>query len=294
MEIYEAETKMWRERSSEKWLLFGDNNSSYFHNIANGRKRKNTMYSLQNDGTLIQGTDSLLTHATYYYKSLFEAGESNRLSLDPLIWAEGERLSLEDNQSLDEPFSKQEVKFALDSMAQNKAPGPDGIPIEFYQACWPIIKHDIKLLFEDLYLGKLDLYRLNFGMIILLQKVKDVDTLSEYRPICLLQVIYKIITKVATIRVEPVMGKLISPAQTAFIKGRNIMDGVLSLHEMLHESRRKKQQGVVLKLDFEKACDKVDWNFLFKCTSQRGFSENGARFLILSSKMVLFLSRLMM
>jgi hypothetical protein len=143
-------------------------------------------------------------------------------------------------------------------MAQNKAPGPDGIPIEFYQACWPIIKHDIMLLFEDLYLGKLDLYRLNFGMIILLQKVKDVDTLCKYRPICLLQVIYKIITKVATIRVEHVMGKLISPTQTAFIKGKNIMDGVPSLHEMLHESRRKKQQGVVLKLDFEKAYDKVD------------------------------------
>jgi mannosylglycoprotein endo-beta-mannosidase len=86
-----------RERSSEKWLLFGDNNSSYFHKIANGRKRKNTMYSLQNDGTLIQGTDSLLTHATSYYKSLFGAGEGNRLSLDPLIWAEGERLPLEDN-----------------------------------------------------------------------------------------------------------------------------------------------------------------------------------------------------
>jgi hypothetical protein len=101
-------------------------------------------------------------------------------------------------------------------MAQNKAPGLDGIPIEFYQACWPIIKHDIMLLFEDPSLCKLDLYRLNFGMIILPQKFKDAETLSKYRPICFLQVISKIITKVATIRIEPVMIKLISPS---FIDG---------------------------------------------------------------------------
>jgi hypothetical protein len=63
------------------------------------------MYSFQNDGTLIQGTDNLLTHTTSYYKNLFGAGEGDKMSLDPLIWTEEERLSLEDNQSLDEPFS---------------------------------------------------------------------------------------------------------------------------------------------------------------------------------------------
>jgi hypothetical protein len=57
----------------------------------------------------------------------------------------------------------------------------------------------------------------------------------------LLQVIYKIITKVATIRVEPFMHHLISGCQTAFIKGRNIVDGIVSLHEMIHEAKRKKQ-----------------------------------------------------
>lgn len=72
---------------------------------------------------------------------------------------------------------------------------------------------------------------------------------------------------------EPVMHKLISSCQTAFIKGMNIMDGVMSLHEILHDARRKKQQGVMLKLDFEKAYDKVDWGYLMKCVSQKGFSE---------------------
>ena len=110
-------------------------------------------------------------------------------------------------------------------------------------------------------------------MLILLQKTPDADTIQKYRPICLLQVLYKIMTKVITLRAEPVMGKLISNCQNAFIKGRNIMDGVLSLHEILHEARRKKQQALVLKLEFEKAYDKVDWNFLLKCFNQKGFSD---------------------
>jgi hypothetical protein len=66
------------------------------------------------------------------------------------------------------------------------------------------------------------------------------------------------------------MSRIISRSQNAFIKGRNIMDGVLSLHEILHETKRKKKDGVILKLDFEKAYDKISWSFLFESMKQRG------------------------
>jgi hypothetical protein len=68
------------------------------------------------------------------------------------------------------------------------------------------------------------------------------------------------------------MHKLIYGCQSTFINGRNIMDGIVSLHEMIHEAKGKKQQGIILKLDFEKSYDKVDWEYLSKCISQIGFS----------------------
>ena len=68
-------------------------------------------------------------------------------------------------------------------------------------------------------------------------------------------------------------GKLIHSTQTAFMKGRNIMSRIMVLHEILHETKRKKQVGVILKLDFEKAYDKVKWGFLFECLAARGFCE---------------------
>jgi hypothetical protein len=157
-------------------------------------------------------------------------------------------------------------------MERNKAAGPDGFPIEFYQACWEIIREDIKELFYNFYLGVLDVKRINFGVIILVPKVKNAERIQQFRPICLLNCIYKWITKCLTSRLEPVAGRIIHKSHTAFLKGRNIMNGILALHEILHETKKKRKVGVVLKLDFEKAYNKVHWGFLMHCLEIRGFS----------------------
>jgi mannosylglycoprotein endo-beta-mannosidase len=162
MQIYEEEEAFWFDGSSEKWLLEGDNKTTYFHRIANSRKRKNTMYSLKKDDTNIQDTSDLLDHATEYYKPLFGLGEGNNMALDANIWSVREKLNEEDNEVLNEPFSETEVKIALDCMVKNKAPGPDGIPVEFFQKCWEIVKHDVMHLFHDWHGGDLNLYQLNF------------------------------------------------------------------------------------------------------------------------------------
>lgn len=91
----------------------------------------------------------------------------------------------------------------------------------------------------------------------MLPKVKPATNIKQFRPICLLNVIYKIITKVLTIRLTAVAGKVISQCQTAFIPGRNILEGVVIIQEFLHDLRHSKTAGVILKLDFEKAYDKV-------------------------------------
>jgi hypothetical protein len=117
------------------------------------------MYSQKKDDTNIQDTSDLLDHATEYYKALFGLGEGNNMALDANIWSVREKLNDEDNEVLNEPFSETEVKIALDCMVKNKAPGPDGIPVEFFQAYWEIVKHDVMHLFHDWHGGDLNLYR---------------------------------------------------------------------------------------------------------------------------------------
>ena len=73
------------------------------------------------------------------------------------------------------------------------------------------------------------------------------------------------------LRLERDMGKIINKCQSSFIKNRNIMDGMMALHEILHDTRVNKKDDLVLKVDFKKAYDKMNWNFLFTCIEQRGF-----------------------
>jgi hypothetical protein len=91
-------------------------------------------------------------------------------------------------------------------MEHNKAAEPDKIHEEFYQACWEIIKVDIIELFDDLYKGRLDVSRINYGVITLLPKVADADKIQQFRPKYLLNCLYKWITKVLTIRLTPIAG----------------------------------------------------------------------------------------
>jgi hypothetical protein len=88
----------------------------------------------------------------------------------------------------------------------------------------------------------------------------------------MLNVSFKIFTKVMANRLSRVASKLIGPSQTAFVTRRYILEGVVILHEMIHELHRKKQSGLMLKLDFEKANDKVKWPFIHQVLRMKGFS----------------------
>jgi hypothetical protein len=159
-----------------------------------------------------------------------------------------------ENEQLMKPFSDEEVRETVFKMEHNKSPGPDGFPTEFYQACWNFLM----ALFMNFHDDSLPLYRLNFGTIILIPKSREVIIIQQYRSICLLNVSFKIFTKVASNRIMEIANKVISPTQTAFLPGRNIMEGVIILHETIHKMHRKKQSEVILKLDFENAYDKIN------------------------------------
>jgi hypothetical protein len=111
--------------------------------------------------------------------------------------------------------------------------------VEFYQTFWDLIKEDFMGMVKCFYSGELPLFRLNFGTIILLPKKENVIQIQQHRPICLLNVSFNFFTKVATNRISIIAEKVIRPMQTAFMPGRHILEGVVILHETIHELHRK-------------------------------------------------------
>ncbi|WVZ61551.1 hypothetical protein U9M48_011408 [Paspalum notatum var. saurae] len=180
------------------------------------------------------------------------------------------QVSIAENEILSAKVTEKEVRDAVFQLKHNKAPGPDGFPAEFYQELWGLIKDDIMALFNEFFECKLSLFSLNFDTITLLPKGKEAKQIQQYRPIYLLNVSFKVFTKVVANRTNLVAKKVNRPSQTAFMAGRNIMEGVVILHKtLLHKN---KLNGVVLKLDFEKAYDKVNWSFLHQALRMKGFS----------------------
>ncbi|KAM1764595.1 hypothetical protein ACFX11_003825 [Malus domestica] len=99
--------------------------------------------------------------------------------------------------------------------------------------------------------------------------------MSQYRPIALCNVIYKIIAKVLTNRLKKVMPKVIGENQSAFVAGKQIQDNILVVHEAFHSLLHQKKRdhpGMAIKLDMAKAYDRIEWDFLLGMMSSLGFA----------------------
>jgi hypothetical protein len=181
-------------------------------------------------------------------------------------------VSVAHNNELDRDFSEEEIKAAVFGSYAEGAPGTDGFSFLFYQNFWEVIKDDLIRMFRDWNKGELDLFRLNFSLLTLIPKEPEAKTIHKFRPIALTNCSFKIFSKCVTNRLGPIIEDLIAPNQTAFIRGRFILESVVSAHEIIHDAVQKKESGFIFKLDYEKAYDRVDRNFLLKMLRQRGFS----------------------
>ena len=244
-------------RAKVKTLLEGGDNTKFFHLVANGKHRKQYIYKLENDQGVVVGDDQLKSHITQFYKNLFGTPDVSEITLMENQISDIPQVSQEENDVLVSEFTEAEVREAVFQMEHNKAPGPDGFPAEFYQVFWGLIKDDLMALFSDFFNEDLNLFSLNFGIITLIPKTQKATKIQQYRLICVLNVSFKIFTKVGTNRLNKVAQTMVSPTQTAFMPGRNIMEGVVILHKTIHELHTKKRDGVILKIDFEKTYDKV-------------------------------------
>ena len=207
-----------------------------------------------------------------FYTKLFSS--SNPSGLESVIQHTKGVVSADMNASLIEDFTSLEVESALRQMAPLKAPGPDGMPPIFFQHYWDCIGNDIvKAVLFCLNTSEI-MPGLNHTFITLIPKVKSPEFISEYRPIALCNVLYKLVSKVLANRLKRVLPRIIFETQSAFQPDKAISDNILVPFETLHHMKMKKvgKGGhVALKLDMGKAYDRLEWEFLKMIMEKMGF-----------------------
>ncbi|PNX72998.1 cysteine-rich receptor-like protein kinase [Trifolium pratense] len=176
-------------------------------------------------------------------------------------------------------FSEEEVRKAVWECESTKSPGPDGVNFGFVKEFWEDMKDDFMRVMREFHENGRIVRGANSSFIVLIPKKKNPLNLSEFRPISLIGCIYKVIAKVLANRLKTVIDTVISETQSAFISGRQILDGILIANEIVDEAKRKKKDVLMFKVDFEKAYDSVDWSFLDFVMQKMNFHEKWRRWI---------------
>ncbi|GJZ71757.1 reverse transcriptase domain, reverse transcriptase zinc-binding domain protein [Tanacetum coccineum] len=235
---------MLRQKARIKWDVEGDENSKFFHSYVKRRNNKSNIRGLVINGVWCEDSKLIKMEMARHYKSLFSEQREAR----PIFCSDRlEKISEDDARVLEKEFNEEEVWEAIRGCGGDKAPGPDGFNFKFIRRFWDVIKSDLMravLWFWE----KMDISRgCNSSFITIIPKVPDPIGLGDFWPISLIGCYYKIIAKMLEERVKRVVGSVVGEVQSAFIKGRYILDGVLIANEMLDFLKRSMQKGIILK-----------------------------------------------
>ncbi|KAL0014213.1 hypothetical protein SO802_001282 [Lithocarpus litseifolius] len=174
-------------------------------------------------------------------------------------------------------------------MAPLKAPGPDGMPPLFYQNFWSLVGDDVSKTILSMLNSATIPHPLNHTFITLIPKIKNPLATTDYRPISLCNVLYKIFSKVLANRLKKILPSIITKHQSAFTKNHLISDNILVAFETLHSMNNHKSRKsgfMAVKFDMSKAYDRVEWCFLEEVMRRMGFNEQWITLMMICVKTV--------
>ncbi|XP_050225835.1 uncharacterized protein LOC126675263 [Mercurialis annua] len=259
---------LWLQKSRLNWNISGDKNSKFFHTIASVHSRNNFISEIIVDNQRFNTPESIKLNIQNFYKNLYKPHSKLNYFLDDLPIR---ILSAEQATSLSAIFTEEEIFLTLLGCDDNKAPGPDGFNYFFYKKAWKILKHDILQLFFNFHQTGFFPTGLNTAFLVLIPKLKGAIDIKDFRPISLINGVFKLLSKVLANRLSPILPLLISDNQFGFIKGRNIHDCHMIASELIHLANRRKDQVFLIKLDFKKAFDSISWDFILKVMARMNF-----------------------
>ena len=274
-ELEEIKAKGAIIRSKVKWLEEGEKSTSFFFGVEKYNfNKKHLRKIIVDDGTVITDNDLILRKARNFYKLLYKSNCPTYDDLSNQFFSNNNLPQLCDaeRESCDTEITEQECLEMLKSLKGNKSPGNDGLSKEFYLKFWkklskPLLESYV-YSFEN---GSLSNSQKQAIITLLEKHGKDRSNLKNWRPISLLNVDYKLLTKVLANRIKKVLPSVISISQTGYVKERSINDSIRLVQDIICYAEVNHMPGVLLAVDFQKAFDSIEWEFIQRSLEKFNF-----------------------
>ncbi|XP_013624932.1 PREDICTED: uncharacterized protein LOC106331146 [Brassica oleracea var. oleracea] len=265
------EESYFRQKSRINWLLEGDQNTTFFFRIFQTRCSYNSIRSSAlASGIIITDPRMMSLHAITHFRNILGPD----MVVVPPVYSSPAWFGLltsftpSDAQitSMIAIPSAEEITSLLFKLNPNKAPGPDGLTSAFYKSSWSFLGQEVIAATTHFFHHSFMPSSTNSTILSLAQKFPGASLISEYRPISCLNTLYKPVTRLLVRRLKPILPTLIVPNQTAFVKGRLIVENTTLAGELVNGyHRRQGPKRITIKVDIAKAFDTISWELLFNC-----------------------------
>lgn len=261
-----AQESFYKQKSRIRWMKDGDACTSFFFKSVIANQGRNCIKFLRgDDNERIENVDQIKDLLISYYQNLL--GSDNSETVPMPVEEIRDLLSFRCLPDLAAKLlhvpSVLEIRRALVTMPKNKAPGPDGFPVEFMWEAWDVVGQEIVAAVQDFFsTGHLP-RGLNATAITLIPKVTGADTLSQFRPISCCTTIYKIIARLLKQKLKLFISEAVQGNQVGFVQGRQLCENVLLASELVNNFNvpTTTSRGC-LQVDLAKAYDNLNWQFL--------------------------------
>lgn len=262
-------------RSRVRWIEEGESSSAYFFRLEKKRDVDRQISALKaSDGSIVSDTDGLCDVITSFYSALFTAQPTDGASRASLLGNVDSPLSPEEVEVCEGLLTVEECFVALQGMARRKAPGSDGLPMEFYLKFWDLLGEDLVCVLNSCFRsGRLSCSQRR-GVISLSFKKGDRLDIRNWRPISLLNVDYKLAARTIAGRLLKVIHLVVACDQTCGVPGRFIGENVAFLRNVVDFATLSNSPVALLSLDQEKAFDQVEWSFMRDTLLKMGFGSS--------------------